>query len=97
MASEAKKADTAEVTAKSKIIGKYRVHTKDTGSPEVQIALLTSRLDTLAEHFKSHKMDLHSQRGMMKIISKRKGLLQYLKSSSPDRYKKLIGELGLRK
>lgn len=79
------------------VIGKFRRNQKDVGSPEVQIALLTKRLDSLSGHFKNNQNDRHSQRGMMRLISRRKGLLQYLKNTSPERYKTLIGELGLRK
>jgi len=82
---------------RSELVAKYRVHAKDTGSPEVQIALLTKRIDVLATHFKGHGQDLHSQRGMMKLVARRKSLLAYLKRESSDRYKNLIGALGLRK
>lgn len=82
---------------KSELVAKYRVHAQDTGSPEVQIALLTKRIDALTSHFKGHDQDLHSQRGMMKLVARRKSLLAYLKRESSDRYKNLIGALGLRK
>lgn len=82
---------------RTELVAKYRVHDKDTGSPEVQIALLTNRIDTLAEHFKGHNQDLHSQRGLMRLVAQRKSLLAYLKRESSDRYKNLIGSLGLRK
>ena len=79
------------------IIKKFRLNEKDSGSPEVQIALLTRRMDSLTEHFKKHVQDQHSQRGMQKLISQRKRMLQYLKTESPARYKSLIAALGLRK
>lgn len=87
----------AEPSEKSGIIGKYRVSDKDTGSPEVQIALLTKRLEDLTGHFKKHPNDIHSQRGMFRMISRRKRLLQYLKDESADRYRQTISALGLRK
>jgi small subunit ribosomal protein S15 len=79
------------------MISGQRRHQKDTGSPEVQIALLTKRLETMSEHFKRHAQDRHSQRGMMLLISRRKRLLSYLKESNPERYKTTIAALGLRK
>ena len=87
----------AESYDKSEIIGKFRVAETDTGSPEVQIALLTKRLEVLTEHFKSHPNDLHSQRGMFSMISRRKRLLKYLKDENVDRYRNTISSLGLRK
>lgn len=78
-------------------IEKYRINDRDSGSPEVQVALLTGRLETLSEHFKSHAKDLHSQRGMQKLIQRRKNLLAYLKRENIERYKNLIAALGLRK
>lgn len=87
----------AESYDKSEIIGKYRVNQNDTGSPEVQIALLTKRLEVLTEHFKSHPNDLHSQRGMFSIISRRKRLLKFLRGENVDRYRQTISALGLRK
>ena len=82
---------------KSEIIKEYRTHDSDTGSPEVQVALLTHRITELAEHFKSHKKDHHSRRGLFKLISQRRSQLNYLKRVDFDRYKTLIGRLGLRK
>ena len=82
---------------KSKLIEKHRRHAKDCGSPEVQVAVLTRRLETLAEHFKTNPMDRHSQRGMMSMISRRKRLLQYLKGEDINRYRTVISSLGLRK
>ena len=82
---------------KREIITKFAKSENDTGSPEVQVALLSERITTLTEHFKEHKHDHHSRRGLLKLVSKRRGLLNYLKSSDVNRYKTLIQELGLRK
>lgn len=82
---------------KKSIIEKYRVHESDTGSPEVQVALLSERIGYLTEHFKIHKKDHHSRRGLLKLVGQRRRLLDYLKSKSVDRYKTLITELGIRK
>ncbi len=82
---------------KQAIIKEYAVHEGDTGSPEVQIALLTQRINELTEHFKVHKHDFHSYRGLMKMVGRRKNLLGYLKKEDLDRYKTLIARLGLRK
>ena len=82
---------------KSEIIAKYATHEGDTGSPEVQIALLTSRINHLNEHLKEHKKDHHSRRGLLKMVGKRRGLLNYLKEKDIERYRALISELGLRK
>jgi small subunit ribosomal protein S15 len=82
---------------KQQIIERYRIHEGDTGSPEVQIALLTERINYLTEHLKTHKKDYHSQRGLLKIVGRRRGLLNYLRKKSPQRYQKLIASLGLRK
>ena len=82
---------------KQEIIGKYRKHGKDTGSPEVQAALLTAKISELSEHFKVHKKDHHSRRGLLKMVGQRRRLLEYLKHKDIDRYRKLIEELGLRK
>ncbi|MBM3300471.1 MAG: 30S ribosomal protein S15 [Deltaproteobacteria bacterium] len=82
---------------KKSIIEKYRLHEKDTGSPEVQIALLSERISYLTEHFKIHKKDHHSRRGLLKLVGQRRRLLDYLKSTSVDRYKTIIAELGIRK
>ncbi len=82
---------------KGEVISKFRVHDKDCGSPEVQIALLTDRLELLGEHFKTNPKDNHSRRGMMRAISRRKKMLSYLKDESPARYKAVISALGLRK
>ncbi|NOS36160.1 MAG: 30S ribosomal protein S15 [Deltaproteobacteria bacterium] len=82
---------------KSGIVADYRVHEKDTGSPEVQVALLTQRIRELTEHFRMHKGDHHSRRGLLKMVSRRRGLLAYLKRMDQDRYKKTISRLGLRR
>lgn len=82
---------------KSEVIKGYALKEGDTGSPEVQIALLTKRIQNLTKHFESHKEDKHSKRGMMALITRRKALLRYLRNESPERYRALIGSLGLRK
>jgi small subunit ribosomal protein S15 len=85
-------------TARKKdTIGKYATHEGDTGSPEVQIALLTERINYLTEHFKTHVKDHHSRRGLLKLVGQRRRLLDYLKHKNLDRYRKLIGSLGIRK
>ena len=82
---------------KKEVIEKFKTHEGDTGSPEVQIALLTARLDELSEHFKTHEKDHHSRRGLLKIVSQRRRLLTYLKGEDVERYSKLIEALGLRR
>jgi small subunit ribosomal protein S15 len=82
---------------KAEIVDKYRVHEKDTGSPEVQIALLTERIVQLTEHFKTHAKDHHSRRGLLKLVSQRRRQLNYLKRVELQRYKDLIVRLGIRK
>jgi small subunit ribosomal protein S15 len=82
---------------KAELIDKFRTHENDTGSPEVQIALLTERISYLTEHFKTHLKDHHSRRGLLKMVSKRRRLLSYLKKSSLDRYRKTVSALNLRK
>ena len=82
---------------KNTLVEKYRTHATDTGSPEVQVALLSERITQLTEHFKTHKKDHHSRRGLLKMVGQRRRLLDYLKGKSPDRYKKLIEGLGIRK
>ena len=82
---------------KAEIIKEYALKEGDTGSPEVQIAVLTEQINRLTEHFKAHKHDYHSQRGLMKMVGRRKKLLAYLKKTDLDRYKTLIAKLGLRK
>ena len=83
--------------AKLPTITKHRLHDKDTGSPEVQIALLTQRIDHLTDHFKTHKKDHHSRRGLLKLVGKRRRLLDYLKGADIDRYRNIVGTLDLRK
>ena len=78
-------------------IAGHRRHEKDTGSSEVQIALLTSRINELSEHFKTHKTDHHSRRGLLHLVSQRRRLLTYLRRTGPDRYQELIQRLGLRR
>ena len=82
---------------KAKIIEEYAIHEGDTGSPEVQIAILTARINHLNEHFKTHHNDHHSKRGLLKMVGQRKGLLNYLKKKDIERYRTLIARLGLRK
>lgn len=82
---------------KVKLIEEYRVHEKDTGSPEVQIAVLSERIKNLSEHFKTHKKDHHSRRGLLKLVSTRKRLLNYLQNTEIERYRVLIQRLGLRR
>jgi small subunit ribosomal protein S15 len=82
---------------KKEIIDKFKLHGKDTGSPEVQIALLSNRIDYLTEHFKIHKKDHHSRRGLLKLVGQRRKLLNYLKRSDLTRYQQIIKELGIRK
>jgi small subunit ribosomal protein S15 len=84
-------------TTKTATIGQYRKHDSDTGSPEVQIAILSERINYLTEHFKSHEKDHHSRRGLMKIVGKRRRLLDYLKRTNAQRYQGLIESLGIRK
>lgn len=83
--------------AKGEIIAKHRTHESDSGSPEVQIALLTARIERLSKHFEKHREDKHSKRGMLALISQRKRQLAYLKSESPERYRATLAALGLRK
>lgn len=82
---------------KESIIGQYRTHEGDTGSPQVQVALLTQRINELTEHFKTHKKDNHSRRGLLKMVSQRRSLLDYLKRRDIEGYHELIGKLGLRR
>jgi len=82
---------------KQRIIKKHQVHEGDTGSPEVQVALLTERINGLASHFDKHKKDHHSRRGLLKMIGQRRSLLNYLRTKDIERYRKIISELGLRK
>lgn len=82
---------------KQEIIGKFKAHDTDTGSADVQIALLTERIRYLTEHFKTNKQDHHSRRGLLKLVGRRRRLLDYVKASDKDRYQNLITELGIRK
>lgn len=82
---------------KTGIIGDYKTHESDTGSPEVQVALLSERINYLTEHFKVHAKDHHSRRGLLKLVGQRRRLLDYLKSKDSDRYATLIQRLGIRK
>ncbi|MCP4715221.1 MAG: 30S ribosomal protein S15 [Deltaproteobacteria bacterium] len=82
---------------KQEIIGKFKNHEKDTGSTEVQIALLTERIKYLTDHFKVHKKDYHSRRGLLKLVNQRRKMLDYLKRKDAEKYKKILQELNLRK
>ncbi len=86
-----------EKEQKETIIGSYKIHEKDTGSPEVQIAILSERISYLTEHFKTHKNDHHSRRGLLELVSQRRSLLDYLKGNSKERYEKIVERLGLRR
>ncbi|MGE5576446.1 MAG: 30S ribosomal protein S15 [Syntrophothermus sp.] len=83
--------------SKQAIIGKYKLHENDTGSPEVQIAILTERINSLTEHLQAHTKDHHSRRGLYKMIGQRRGLLNYLRDKDIERYRTLIDKLGIRK
>ena len=82
---------------KQELIKKFAQTESDTGSPEVQVAILTTRITNLSEHFKTHKKDNHSRRGLLKLVSQRRKILDYVKSKNVDRYKTLIKELGIRR
>ncbi|MEZ5283363.1 MAG: 30S ribosomal protein S15 [Vicinamibacterales bacterium] len=82
---------------KGSLIGEYKTHASDTGSPEVQVALLSERISYLTEHFKTHAKDHHSRRGLLKLVGQRRRLLDYLKSKDTERYAELIKRLGIRK
>jgi small subunit ribosomal protein S15 len=82
---------------KTDLIGSYRTHESDTGSPEVQVAILSERINYLTEHFKSHAKDHHSRRGLLKLVGQRRRLLDYLKQKDAERYADLIRKLGIRK
>jgi small subunit ribosomal protein S15 len=83
--------------AKGKVISQFRVHKTDTGSPEVQVAILSRRILELMDHFKMHAKDHHSRRGLLQMVARRRRLLDYLRSRSPERYKTLIQSLGIRR
>jgi len=87
---------TLETSRKKAIIEEYRLHKNDTGSPEVQIALLTERINYLTEHLKVHKKDHHSRRGLLKMVGQRRALLNYLSREAPERYRNIVERLGLR-
>ncbi len=82
---------------KKEVIGQYAIQKDDTGSPEVQIAILSERIANLTDHFKTHAKDNHSRRGMIKMVSQRRGLLDYVKRKDPKRYESIIARLGLRR
>ena len=82
---------------KERLIREYRMHDEDTGSPEVQIALLTERINQLTEHLKKHTKDFNTRRGLMKLVGKRRRLLDYMKDTDMDGYRKIVKDLGLRK
>lgn len=82
---------------KTEVIEKFKTHATDTGSPEVQVALITERINGLTDHFKAHQKDHHSRRGLLMLVSQRKRLLEYLKGKNTERYRALIQSLGLRK
>lgn len=82
---------------KAKVVDQYKLKEGDTGSPEVQVALLTENINQLQDHFKEHKQDHHSRRGLIRMVNQRRKLLDYLKRKNLDRYTKLIGDLGLRR
>ena len=82
---------------KTEVIGSYRTHEADTGSPEVQVAILSERINYLTEHFKTHAKDHHSRRGLLKLVGQRRRLLDYLKRKNLERYRSLINTLGIRK
>lgn len=84
-------------TKKSELIQAFKINSKDTGSSSVQIALLTDRINTLTDHFKTHKKDCHSRVGLLRMVSKRRSLLDYLKKSDNDKYDELVKSLNLRK
>ncbi|MCS5707855.1 30S ribosomal protein S15 [Candidatus Berkiella cookevillensis] len=88
---------TLSVQAKAQIVEGYRRFDGDTGSPEVQVALLTSRINYLTEHLRDHKKDKHSRRGLMNLVARRRKLLDYVKRTKPETYKKLLDTLGLRR
>ncbi|HKO48126.1 MAG TPA: 30S ribosomal protein S15 [Polyangiaceae bacterium] len=86
-----------DADVKKDVISKYRLHESDTGSSEVQVALLSQRIEYLTEHFKTHKKDHHSRRGLLKLVGQRRRLLDYLKRSNVERYRTVVSSLNLRK
>ena len=85
------------VEKKRSVIAQFRTHDGDTGSPEVQIALLSERINGLTDHFKQHAKDHHSRRGLLMLIGKRRGLIEYLKAKDPERYRTVLDKLGIRR
>lgn len=88
---------TLSAEKKKELISKFQIHENDTGSPEVQIAILTERINSLTAHLQTHKKDHHSRRGLLKMVGQRRGLLNYLKNKDIERYRAIIEKLGLRK
>jgi len=88
---------TLTTEAKQEVIDKFKRHQSDTGSPEVQIALLTARIQALTEHLQEHRKDHHSRRGLLKMVGKRRRLLRYLQNTDINRYRRVLSELGLRR
>lgn len=86
-----------DLERKKEIINNFKLHEEDTGSPEVQIALLSARIEYLTEHFKTHKKDHHSRRGLLKLVGRRRKLLDYLKNTEIDRYRSIIQRLAIRR
>ena len=86
-----------EPGAKTAVVSQHRIHETDTGSPEVQVALLSQRINSLTDHFKVHVKDHHSRRGLLKMVAQRRQLLDYLKRTNVDRYRKIVASLSLRK
>jgi len=88
---------TLTIEAKQEVIDKFKRHESDTGSPEVQIAILTARIEDLSQHLQQHRKDNHSRRGLLKMVGKRRRLLRYLQNTDIERYRKVLSELGLRR
>jgi small subunit ribosomal protein S15 len=88
---------TMSAQAKAKVVAQHQRAAKDTGSPEVQVALMTARIEDLSGHFKTHTQDTHSRQGLLRLVNRRRKLLDYLRVTNADRYKSLIAQLGLRK
>lgn len=85
------------IAEKAKVVDEYQLNDNDTGSPEVQVALLTERIRGLTDHFRAHTHDHHSRQGLLRMVNRRRKLLNYLRNTDPERYRQLIGRLGLRK
>lgn len=86
-----------DLASKQEVVKEFHLHEHDTGSPEVQVALLTTRIESLSQHLTLHKKDHHSRRGLLRMVGRRRKLLDYLKSKDVERYRKLIGRLGIRR